>query len=602
MNAFEQGLRRGIPFEKAAAYFCSLKNFPLRGEDDALMAACVKQAAAEQTAPKDVVAKHRAEFAGMYGDADVDPNVVRQNAYIVQNDPAARAALDNDPRNQPGRTLKSTLLSAAGGGLAGLTAAGLAHPTGKGLALGAAGGALLGGALAPKQRPGDYAIPEGMPHIEAATQHGLKYKQDFIGQLPEEWKTASAEDRLEYFVQRSKLAEEDSMPAEADALTPPGSQGKGKDNGAAEYIANEAAAQEATDTNSVSYYQQVMEQLRAELGDAQEQAQQATEQAEQLQQQQEGHEQQIAAATQEGQIAQQAAIQQVNAANTMASQAMQQTVSASNSALQAKATETTAKIQQQALRSQLFDLASEGLPGTEPELGGEGNAAEGLEPTSEIDTPQAGGAPGGDPNGDPNAEGAVEEGATDGQEAGAEAGLNETGDPAQDPAQAPEGAPAAAAPDAAPPGGGGGEAPPQANADAATAPTTEKNRQVSIKVGALSKTAGLMSDPRVLGGLAGAALGAGAAGLEASGHGPKTQDLQAKVDAGQQAVRKPGLGGFVQALDLAGDRMKLTASEATQSHPVAATITGGLLGAGVGASAGPQLKKLVTEAAQLHKR
>lgn len=449
MNALEKGLRRGIPFEKAASFFCSLKSFPLRGEDDVLMAACVKQAAA-------------------------------------------------------------------------------------------------------------------------------------------------------------KLAEEDNMPAEADALTPPGSQGKGKDNGASEYVANEAAAQEATDQNSVSYYQQVMEQLRAELAEAQESASQATQEAEQLQQQQEGHEQQIAAATQEGQIAQQAAIQQVNTANTMASQAMQSAVDASNKSLESKAMETTSKIQQQGLRSQLFDLASEGLPGTEPELGGEGNAAEGLAPVEETAAPgAAGGEPGGDPNGDPNAEGATQEGGTDSQVEGAEAGLNEAGEPAQGPSPAPEGAPAAAVPDAAPPAGDGSDAPPQANADAATSPTTEKNRQVSIKVGGLQKTAGLgqlARDPRVLGGLAGAAFGAGAAGLEASGHGPKTQDLQAKVDAGQQAVKKPGLGGFAQALGLAEDRLKLTASEATQSHPVAATITGGLLGAGVGAAAGPQLKKLVTEAAQLHKR
>ena len=123
--------------------------------------------------------------------------------------------------------------------------------------------------------------------------------------------------------------------------------------------------------------------------------------------------------------------------------------------------------------------------------------------------------------------------------------------------------------------------------------------------GSFSKMAGVMEhlkNPQVLGGLAGAALGAGAAGLEASGHGPKTEDLQAKVDKSQAAVKKPGLGGFAQALELAGHRMNLTASEATHHHPVAATITGGLLGAGVGAAAGPQLKKLVTEAAQLHKR
>jgi hypothetical protein len=96
-------------------------------------------------------------------------------------------------------------------------------------------------------------------------------------------------------------------------------------------------------------------------------------------------------------------------------------------------------------------------------------------------------------------------------------------------------------------------------------------------------------------------LGAGAAGIEASGHGPDLDKLRGRVAAGEEAAAKPGLRGFGSALELAKDKAMLTLGEATQRHPVAATITGGLMGAQAGAAAGPQLANLIREAASFHR-
>lgn len=394
-----------------------------------------------------------------------------------------------------------------------------------------------------------------------------------------------------------------------------------------EYLANEAAGRAAEESNAVAYYQQCLESARAETAAAQQQVQELEQQLSTVQQAQEQHDSQVQAAQQEGQIAQQAALQQVQSANQQATQAMQQAVDAENRALQAKGQEATAKIQQQQVRSQLFDLASQGLPGTEPELGGEGNAAQGLAP----EQPAAGGpavaagSPEGTPEGDQAAtdNGAEVGGGTPG------AGLNEAGEPASGegmPGQeaAPEGAGAAAGATAVqPPGdssggaGSGSGTGPQSNSDGSASapeqdPSAKRTGQVSIKVGraltreeSLAKIAAALPsylrDPRVLGALAGGALGAGAAGLEATGHGPDLGKLRARVSEGESAAKQPGLKGFGAALDLAKDRVLLTLGEATQDHPVAATITGGLIGAKAGLEAGPRLTQLAREATNFHK-
>lgn len=435
----------------------------------------------------------------------------------------------------------------------------------------------------------------------------------------------SAAARFDELVHAIKTAGEDGMPASSDALAPTSKKDKG---GAEEYIATERAGQEAEDSNALVFYQQKLEELRQTNAQLEQEATDAQAQVEQLSSAQEAHQSQLAASQQEMQIASQAAMQQVQAANQMATQSMQAAVEASNQALTAKATETTAKIQQQGLRTQLFDLASQGVPGTEPELGDAGNAAEGLEPTADPAAPA--GSEQGDMPAEAGAEGEGAEGAVPGD---AEAGLNEgaaaapadgTGGPQGDPSAA------EATPDAVPPGGdvNGNAAPPQAPAGggASASPTEDPSakRSVSIKVGfdlqravdahragrpptaeQLQKTAAALPEylrrPEIIGALAGGIGGAGLAGAEAAGHGPDLDKRRAQVAELEAGAKQPGLKGFGQAFELAKEKALLTLGEATQNHPVAATITGGLLGAGAGYAAGPEIKGLAQEAISHHK-
>lgn len=269
-----------------------------------------------------------------------------------------------------------------------------------------------------------------------------------------------------------------------------------------QYLANEAQGMAAEEQGSVQYYQQVMGQLRGQLAQVQEQAGQAQQQVEELTAAQQAHEQEVQGAQQESQLAQQAAMQQVQSANSAATQSMQQAVDAENRALAAKSNETQAKIQQQQVRSQLFDLAAQGLPGTEPPVGPEGEAANGLTPAAPAEQPQGlGGAPGADDaaaaqGGAPGAEGVPAEGEQ--PQAGGEApgaGMNEAGQPLSAegmPGQqaSPEQAGAALAPNAVPPAGdssggagGGSGAGPQAPAVGKGQSDPTRQGQVSIKVG-----------------------------------------------------------------------------------------------------------------------
>lgn len=380
-----------------------------------------------------------------------------------------------------------------------------------------------------------------------------------------------------------------------------------------EYLANEQAGLEAESTAAIDFYRQKLEEARAMTEQLTAENQQLSQQVEQLTGMQGGHDDQLMAHQQEGQIAQQAAMQQVQSANEAAAQAMQQAVEASNAALQAKGQEAAAKIEQQKVRTQLFELASQGLPGSEPELGDAGNAAGGLEtgmppqPSASMQAAPAGGA---EPQ--PGAEG--------GEEAPS-AGMNQEGQPAsaegmpgQEAAQEAPGA--AAGPTAlqpggdssGAPGGGGSSTGPQSNSDGSPSapeqdPSAKRTGQVSIKVGNKVSAAlpAFLRSPQAIGALTGGLVGAGAAGLEAAGHGPSLDELRGRIAEGEEAVQQPGLRGFGKAFDLAKNRALLTLGEATQSHPMAATITGGLMGAGVGGQMAPRLMDLVREAVQLHK-
>jgi hypothetical protein len=417
-----------------------------------------------------------------------------------------------------------------------------------------------------------------------------------------------AQARFDALVGKYKLAGDDGMPEGAEALPAPATE----DKDPAGYLQAEMDAQAVEDQNSVEYYRQCMEKLRATTAEAEQRAADAEMKAQELEASQQSHESQMAASQQEMQIAHAAAMQQVEQANALATQAMSGQVAASNQALQAKATETTAKIQGQQLRTQLFDLAAEGLPGTEPELGGAGGAAEGVEPLEAgadpaamgEDPAAAAGAEGDPAAADPAA--AAEETAAGGQEsvAGGDAGADTGGV-----AGAPAGAEAMPGAEPGTPDAGATPAvPPQAPA-APASPTAPKQPGVSIKVGSAehrAKIAAMLPDylrrPEIVGALAGGVAGAGLAGAEAAGGGGHLDKLRGRIAEGEEATKQPGLRGFAQAFELAKDKAMLTLGEATQNHPIAATITGGLAGAGVGYGAGPHLKGLVSEAVAHHSK
>lgn len=446
-------------------------------------------------------------------------------------------------------------------------------------------------------------------------------KQAAIEQSPTLRKQAALE-RLALI----KRAAEESTHGGGEMATPtPVDEGAPGASPEQTFLANEQAGLAAEEQNSSAYFQQLLGGLREELAQRTEEAQQAQQQAEELAAQQQAHAQEIAGAQQEAQLAQQAALEQVQSANAAASTAMQQAVDAENRALQAKGNEAAAKIQQQQVRSQLFGLASEGLPGSEPELGGEGNAADGMAP----DQPPA--APGGEMPGAPGEAAAPGEP----QQAGGEtpsAGMNEAGQPANAegmPGQnaSMEQAGAAAGPAAVQPAdstaggaGSGSGVGPQANSDGtpsspAQDPTAKRQGQVSIKVGSyeqalafleerrgrpLPKTAGV--NPALVGGLAGGALGLGLGALEATGHGPDLNKLRGKIDAQHAAMQQPGLKGFSKAFDLAWNRTLLTQGEAVQAHPVLGTLASGAAGAAMGAGLGQELPGALREARNLHRK
>lgn len=289
-----------------------------------------------------------------------------------------------------------------------------------------------------------------------------------------------------------KIAAEESTHNSGELPTPtPADDGPEQ-----EFLAHEQAGMAAEEANASTYYQQVLQGLREQLATMQEHTQELEAQNQQLTEQQAAHDQEVAGAHQEAQLAQQAALEQTQNAAAQATQSMQQAVDAENRALQSKAQEAAAKIQQQQVRSQLFDLASQGLPGSEPQLA-EGGAAEGLQPQQPAAAGvEQQGAPGeqGAPPGEQPPQGAEQ--VQPGAEGAPSAGMNEAGQPAnaegmpgQEASQ--EAAGAAAAPGAVQPAGdssggagsGSGAGPQAASEGNPQNPTAKRTGQVSIKVG-----------------------------------------------------------------------------------------------------------------------
>jgi len=485
-----------------------------------------------------------------------------------------------------------------------------------------------------------------------------------------------------------KIAAEESTHHAGEMATP----APADDDPAQQYAANEQQAMQAEEQNAAAYYQQALQGLRAQLADMQEHSQSLEQQNAQLTEQQAAHDTEVQNAQQEVQLAQQAALEQTQSAAAQATQSMQQAVDAENRALQAKSQEAAAKIQQQQVRSQLFDLASQGLPGSEPQIG-EGAAAEGLQPT------QPAAQPGAEPGAMPG-----EQGAPPGAEPGApaaaggetpSAGMNEAGQPANAEGMPGQEASAETAGAAAPPGSvqpsgdssggagaGSGTGPQAASEGDPQNPTAKRTGQVSIKVGGASpvsygdvvaflggrhgrplpvqgkvagvgsaakewalkkvlespvvkeheqrlvrnaslaaggsalaggyaghrmaahkdqnKTAGVLQNPSVVGGLAGGALGLGLGAMEATGHGPDLEKLRTKVEGQEAQLKQPGLRNFGQAFNVVYNRMLLTHGEAVKSHPVLGTLASGAAGAAMGAEAGHEFPTLLREAKGWH--
>ncbi len=297
-------------------------------------------------------------------------------------------------------------------------------------------------------------------------------------------------------------------------------------------LATEEAGASAQGQNEAAFYRQKAEEVQQQLAAAQEQAQAQGAQMAALQSQADGSTAQIQQALQQAQLTQQAALTQTQTAHAAATQATQQALQATDEALKNKQMAAQMRMEYQGMRGNVMDVVSQDpAAGVGAQLSGSGLDSA---PTSIGAPPPAEGPAGTAPSAGSPADAVP---ATDGSAAGAA--------PTEGPTQ--------------------GDAQPAA--------------VQGIKEAAASLRERL---PYMLGGgLAGALAGAGGTALEARrGH----DDLRAKV---QQLQSSPS--GFGQAINLAKAKAQLAVGEVSEKHPVAATLAGGLVGAGLVGSAGPEL-------------
>lgn len=300
-------------------------------------------------------------------------------------------------------------------------------------------------------------------------------------------------------------------------------------------MATEEAGAAAQSKNEASFYKQRSEQMSAALQAAQEQAAAQGEQMQALQGQVDGSTAQIQQATQGAQLTQQSALTQAQAAHQTATQATQQALQAMDESLKHQQLAAQMRMEYQGLRGRIMDEVSQDpAAGVGAQLSGSGLDSS---PTSIGAPPPDMGPAGTAPS----------------------AGVPADAVPAMDGSQA-------------------GAAPTQG-----PAPTDGGGTQPASVQGIKESAASLRERiPYMLGGgLLGAAAGAGGTALEArQGH----DDLRAKV---QQLQSSPG--SFGQAIDLAKAKAQLAIGEISENHPTAATLAGGLLGAGLVGAAGPEL-------------
>ena len=329
-----------------------------------------------------------------------------------------------------------------------------------------------------------------------------------------------------------KLAQEPGLPGDTagDGMASPATTEMQPQN----YLASEMQAQEAQEGNEANYYREQLGQAQQTATMAQQQMTDVQAQLDQLQQQ----------ADQSGQQIQQAA---------------QEAMSARDDAVNATMEVAKARIGAQKMRQQMLELASqdpatlgeEAMPTPAPAIGPDGH-------------PMGGGAVPG-PEGQP--------GAPPGEPGVPDAGMEAPPEP---------GGPAGAAP---PPATAPGAAPPDGGADM-TAPVGPPpgpdpagvEAQTQLKTGSAA----------LLGGLSGAALGAGAsymAGRQAPALRDRVQQLEGTQD-----------GSFGQAAALATARGASAAGDLAAAHPgraaLSAGLTGGLTGSALGAGASSGVREL----------
>jgi len=370
---------------------------------------------------------------------------------------------------------------------------------------------------------------------------------------------------------------EDSASEEIDQASSMVAPGAPARTGADSYLAAEAAGREAEEQNASQYYAERFRETAQQMGALQQQSTESGQALAGAQEQIAGHGDQLQAAQQEGQLAQQAALQQVQTANAAATEAMQNAFEAERRVLEAKREAVQRQGAMQQFAQQLLDLADQAAATAQPVMPSSEAAAAGATPAAGMGGPEQPGVAdsGANVEGEPpGSGGAPAPAATTGQEGGS----------------------AQASPNSPTPNAGGtapGDATPQAKGDGEPSapeqdPSAKRTGGVHIKVG---------SHPALIGGLLGGMAGAGVAGLEASGHGPDLSNLRERISEGEGRMEEPGMKGFAAAFNVAKDKAMLTLGEATQKHPMLATLTGGLVGAGLGASSGPSIAKGVQEAA-----
>lgn len=637
MDSLKKMLGREIPFEKAAAYFVGLKRPAIEAEDaPVLEEAAQKLAAAEES---------------------VEQQISRLSPLQRAQLGAAYSVMGAREEDQPG--VAAPALGGAGGGAAagGALGAGLGAlarvatrgrvklPTRQAAGAGAALGALAGGHQGfgvGQERKQEYqgetqqlargalsAVPE-MAQLSA--QHGgapveLRDGNRSYGTVrgvPTQHgimpifspKTAALLSKLAEGAPPMEVAQEVPM-ASPSPLAAPDVQS---------YMEQEMMGSRQEMEAALGFYQQKLEEARAQTEEATRQAQQAMQLAEQLQAQQA-----------------QSAMQQ--------QQLQQQAVEAGNRSLEAKANESQMTMQLQALREQLLTLATNvgaplggpqpGDPQPEPQVGPDGQpvSAEGAPPGQEQAAggapPEQGSQPPGGEGGEGGAGGQASSPAGGGQKPGGvtvkvssvgkvvkRTGELLSGSRAKDysqranllgwraTARAYEGknsGPALKAMrkaenladketlrvGAARIGAGVGAA---GAAGAAAGLVASKGRKKEASIGQLIRR------PEMAGAAIGGTLGLGAGAAEAAGAGPDLDALRGRIAENEAGSKEPGIGGFRKALDLAKDRALLTLGEAAQDHPVMSTLAGGAIGAAAGYRMGPQFAGKINEAKRLHGR